>query len=125
MNIVNKEKETGVTNDKGLGIGSLALGAIAGAVAGILLAPKAGKETRQDIKSTLMHIKDDVAAKISELKDITEHTYHSVIDTVVKTYEDTKQLTADEAGTIKADLADGYDDIKHAVRKNGKRETSL
>jgi gas vesicle protein len=42
---------------KGKGIGFL-LGAIGGAVAGILLAPKSGKETRADIKDKAVEVND-------------------------------------------------------------------
>jgi len=105
----------------GLGLGSLVIGAIAGAIAGILFAPKSGKETRDDLKETLNEIKDQVAAKVGDLKDITEQGYRAAVDTVLKTYEDARKLTADEASNIKADLNKGYKDIKQAAGQGLKK----
>ncbi|MEO5703032.1 MAG: YtxH domain-containing protein [Gammaproteobacteria bacterium] len=105
----------------GLGLGSLAIGAIAGAIAGILFAPKSGKETRDDLKVTLNEIKDQVALKIDDLKDITEQGYRTVVDTVLRTYEDAKKLTAEEASNIKADLNKGYKNIKQAADQRPKK----
>lgn len=59
----------------------IGLGAIAGAVAGTLLAPKSGKETRDDIvkgtmdtfekaKSTVNEAKEKISRNIEERKDI-------------------------------------------------------
>ena len=100
----------------GIAIGSLALGAIAGAIAGILFAPKSGRETRDEIKDTLTKVKDDVAVRLSELKDITQETYHNVVDSVVQAYQDTRELTDEQATRIKSDLNEGYDDIKKATK---------
>lgn len=98
----------------GIGLGSLALGAVAGVIAGILLAPKAGVDTRHDLTDTLNKVKDDIALKLGELKEFTEQTYHSTVDSVVQTYQDAKTITENQASEIKNDLAKGYDDIKKA-----------
>lgn len=45
------------------------LGAFAGAVSGILLAPKSGKETREDISKTAKDISENVKIKSIEIKD--------------------------------------------------------
>ncbi|MEO7557859.1 MAG: YtxH domain-containing protein [Gammaproteobacteria bacterium] len=105
----------------GLGLGSLVIGAIAGAIAGILFAPKSGKETRDDLKETLTEIKDQVAIKVSDLKDITEQGYRAAVDTVLKTYEDARKLTSAEVNSIKSDLNKGYKDIKKAADQGPKK----
>lgn len=103
----------------GLGIGSLVIGAVAGAIAGILFAPRSGKETRDNLLETLTSVKDEVAAKVADLNlvELTQQAYQTVVATVVQTYEDAKKLTADEASTIKADLERGYEDIKQAAAR--------
>ena len=57
--------------------GKIALGAVVGAVAGfvtgILIAPKSGKETRQDIKVGARHAKDVSVKKANEVKDKATH----------------------------------------------------
>ena len=63
----------------GIPLGALAVGALAGALAGILLAPKSGKETRADIQKTMMKIKDDLATKLADMKDMTKEKYEQMI----------------------------------------------
>ena len=57
--------------------GKIALGAMIGAVAGfvtgILIAPKSGKETRQDIKKGAIKAKDVSLEKAGEVKDKAVH----------------------------------------------------
>lgn len=112
MNINDNEKS-------GLAIGSLVIGAIAGAVAGILFAPKSGKETRDDLKDTLTQVKDDVASKIAHLdiQELTQNAYQTVVNTVLRTYEDAKKLSSDEVTNIRSDLDKGYEEIKEAASK--------
>lgn len=105
------------TEKSGLAVGSMALGAIAGAIAAILFAPKSGRETREDIKDTLTRIKDETAEKLSEMKDLTMETYHSTVDSVLQSYKDAKEITEEQAGEIKADLQKGYEDVKQARSK--------
>lgn len=102
----------------GIGLGGLALGAVAGVIAGILLAPKTGKETRDDLLETLNKIKDDIALKLGDVKDLTEQTYRSAVDGVVQMYQDARKLSDDQASEIKTDLAHGYEEIKQAARKS-------
>lgn len=106
------------TPKSGISMGALALGVIAGAIAGILFAPKSGKETREDIKETLTRVKDDITVKLAELKEVTEEAYHDVVNTVVEGYKGAKALTVEEAGEIKADLAKGYDNLKQAAKRS-------
>lgn len=46
-----------------------AAGIAAGSVGGILLAPKSGKETREDIANTASDLSKNVAVKTSQIKD--------------------------------------------------------
>lgn len=114
---MNENDSTHNTAKSGIALGSLALGAIAGAIAGILFAPKSGKETRDEITDTLTKVKDEVAVRLSELKDITQETYHNVVNSVVQAYHDTRELTDEQASQIKSDLNEGYEDIKKASNK--------
>jgi gas vesicle protein len=54
-------------NTRNVAIG-VVLAAAAGYVAGILTAPKSGKETRQDLKNTAIATKEQMEAKIKSLQ---------------------------------------------------------
>lgn len=54
------------------------IGAAAGVVAGILTAPKSGKETRADIKNKAMELKDEAADQADKAKTKLDETVGSV-----------------------------------------------
>lgn len=64
-------------------------GAIAGVIAGILTAPKSGKETRADLKLKADEIKGDTVKKAEDLKDKAAE----VVDDVKVAAEDLKGRT--------------------------------
>lgn len=47
---------------------STVVGGTAGVLSGILLAPKSGKETREDIKGKALEVKEETTEKAKELK---------------------------------------------------------
>lgn len=100
---------------KGAAIG-VAAGAVAGAIAGILLAPQSGKETREDIKKYLHEMKDKIALKLGDLKEITEDKYGEVVDSVVSAYEKGKKISTAESKVIKNQLKEGYEEVKKAAK---------
>jgi gas vesicle protein len=75
-----------------------AIGAIvaaaAGFVAGILTAPKSGKETREDIKNTANRVVSEVEKQLKKL--------HSEMNVVI---EDAKKLLTGKSGKAKEDIS--------------------
>lgn len=51
---------------------SAAFGAVAGFVTGILVAPKSGKETRQDLRDVALKSKDTIIDKADDAKEFAE-----------------------------------------------------
>lgn len=49
-----------------------AFGAVAGFITGVLMAPKSGKETREDIKDVALKTKDTVVDEAEKAKDFAE-----------------------------------------------------
>jgi gas vesicle protein len=97
-------------------------GVLFGAVAGILLAPRSGRETREEIKKAYEEITDNITEELCRLKEVTLDTYNQVVHSVVNGYLEAKKITAKEAEQIIAELKDGYDKIRFAHQEGTKRE---
>lgn len=101
---------------KGAAIGA-GVGILAGAIAGILFAPKSGKETREDIKKYLHEMKDEIAKKLEKVGVVSREKYTEISSQVVAGYVEAKKIPAAEAAEIKKDLIEGYDQVKKAMAK--------
>ena len=108
------------------------IGAIAGAVAGVLLAPKSGVETREDIKK----LAEDVGDKANELytkavtvlkekldsfkkagKQINQERYLELVTQVVDEIKKDGLVTADAAKKISAQLKTDWTNVKEELEK--------
>lgn len=96
-----------MAKDKKFGLGIL-IGAIAGVIAGLLTAPKSGKETRQDIKNKAGEIKGTAERKLKEA--------HKELD---KLSNEAKARAKDLQGKAKDEM-DAYakkaDELKERVK---------
>lgn len=88
------------------------LGAMAGAIIGILFAPKAGKSTRESMRKYYFEMKDQILENLSQMKNITKETYENVVNSVVKGYEEAKVVTSEEAAQIRHELKGGYNQLR-------------
>lgn len=77
------------------------VGAVAGFVGGVLLAPKSGKETRKDIKDVAVKGKDRVVSEAEHLKDVASHKAEDLKATADKV----KSRVEKTAKDIKKDIA--------------------
>lgn len=87
-------------------------GGLAGVVVGLLIAPKSGKVTRQDLRVTYFEMKDRIIQDLAKIKKISKETYESVVNSVVGGYEEARLITAREAAQIRAELRLGYERIR-------------
>lgn len=109
------EKKTGKSSSKNVVIGA-AIGVLAGAIAGILFAPKSGKETRADIAKYAHEMKDKIAEELSKAGNVTKETYNKIVAKVVKVYELEKKITSEDAKDIKEKFDSNFDEIKKAIK---------
>ena len=108
----------------------LVIGAIGGAVAGILLAPKSGAETREDIKHFAEDIKDkatdmyskaqkEVQKKIEAVKRagkmIDEGKYKSIVNEVVEEFKQDAEVTSSAAKKLGEQLKGDWNMVKKEV----------
>jgi gas vesicle protein len=106
------------TNNKSV-LGAVVAGVVMGAVAGILLAPKSGQETRDDLMKLADRMKGDITDRLGKLTKITTATYNEIVDVVVRQYQDTKQITSEQGQKLKDEFAKSYEAIKQAAEDEG------
>lgn len=95
-----------MTEKKSSGAGKFALGALigaaAGAIAGILTAPKAGKETRADIGRKAGELKDAASDKLADAKDFASDKLDDAKEFTSARVEDTKKFfNKEKAAAVK------------------------
>ena len=106
-------------------------GAIAGAVAGVLLAPKSGAETREDLKKLALEVGDKgkdmyldarrlVVAKLKVVRDagekIDKEKYESLVNEVLKEVKSDWSVTSDVAQKIGTQLREDWEEVKMALK---------
>lgn len=118
LDITGKErkKKQRIKNAKVLAAG-IGIAATAGAVAGVLLAPKSGKETRKDIKDkatdAVETTKEVVHKKFEVVKDSAAHAAHE-IGGVLKDAHVKK-------GAVQKDVKEGRHEIARDIKKTSEK----
>lgn len=72
------------------------IGALAGMAAGMLLAPKTGKETRRDIQATYHKLPGVVANRIGKLKGHTKAKFSEAVNDVLAEFKENEEMTKEE-----------------------------
>jgi uncharacterized protein YpuA (DUF1002 family) len=103
------KKESGTLGSK-LGLAGLAVAGLAGAY---FLYGKDGAKNKKAIKVWALRAKADVIEKLEKTKDVTEETFHSVVDEISAKYgSKIKDLNTDDITTFAKDLKKHWKDIK-------------
>lgn len=110
----------------------LFIGAIAGAAAGILLAPKSGKETQEDIKKLAEEYKDKAVdmytatkrmmeKKLANVKKLgaklDESKYMDLVNEVIDEVKSDGSVTAEVAKKLGTQLRNDWDMVKTEFNK--------
>lgn len=110
----------------------LFIGAIAGAAAGILLAPKSGKETQEDIKKLAEEYKDKAVdmytatkrmmeKKLANVKKLgaklDESKYMDLVNEVIDEVKNDGSVTAEVAKKLGTQLRNDWDMVKTEFNK--------
>ncbi len=108
----------------------LAFGAVVGAVAGVLLAPKSGEETRKDIQKLAGNLKDKAVDVYSEAKEkvekkvkslkalgnkIDETKYVTLVNEIVDEYKKKDVLNTTSAKKLSTQLKKDWSTVKKAI----------
>lgn len=108
----------------------LLFGTAVGITAGILLAPKSGQETREDIKKFAMDTADDaeriyrkakrdLRKKIADVKEVGANIdvngYKRLVTKIVDEIKNDGEVTSDVAKKVGEKLNDDWNELKSAV----------
>ncbi len=93
-----------------------ALGAALGAIAGILFAPRAGKQSQKILKGKLHLIKGMVAAKAATMKRLSADAYQKLVEQAVMLAKKQK-MTTRQVMELRKDLMARWGDLKRQIRK--------
>lgn len=96
----------------GIALGTV-VGAIGGFVTGILVAPKSGKETREDIKNGADRAKDISLEKAEELKEKTSQVASDVAEKAKGVVGD----VGDRAKNVAEDVTSKAEEVKGRVEQ--------
>lgn len=114
FDMVGKEKrrKQRAQNAKRLAIG-IGAAATAGLAAGLLLAPKSGKETRKDLKEKAEEVventKEAVVKKTKSLKESASEAAHGISDVLKEAHE--------KKESVGEDLKEGRQDVAKAIHR--------
>jgi gas vesicle protein len=96
---------------------TLMLGLAIGGVLGVLLAPKSGKQVRQDLKKAYRATSKDIARRINDIEDISKSKYDQIVEAVVNEYKKLDPMTQEQIVTLKSVLQKKWTEI---VDRNSK-----
>jgi len=109
----------------------LIFGLTAGAIAGILLAPKSGKETREDIKSFAIDMGEKISDKYDEIKKEVEKRlaklkaagkkidwsmYKGMVNEVLNEFKEDGKVTVEVAEKMGTQLGKDWDVLKTSLQ---------
>ena len=95
----------------------LLAGLAIGGVLGVLLAPKSGKQVRQDLKKAYTNTSKDIAKRINEIEDISQSKYEQIVEAVINEYKKLDPMTQEQIESLKSTLQNKWSEI---VDKNSK-----
>ena len=88
-------------SDKGSLAAAFMAGTALGVVAALLMAPKSGEETREDIKETLGDAKDKVTQTVGDTKENAKSKISEAVDTTKTVAKESKRAAKDAKERVK------------------------
>ncbi|HUT22110.1 MAG TPA: YtxH domain-containing protein [Candidatus Bipolaricaulota bacterium] len=93
-----------------------AIGAVIGAAAAILLAPKSGKQTRADIKNLAKEMSGKIIGEVEKAKSMTKDKYEKIVDGVVAEYKKKKKTANKTLDEINKELKARWRDVQKELK---------
>lgn len=93
------------------------LGALFGAIAGLLFAPKSGKELREDIKKLSEEIIAEAEEKLKEVEVLTKEKYTQIITEIIKSHIQAKKIKQEDIPHLIEGLKNHWKEIEKELEE--------
>ncbi len=118
------KKENNLVKDALIGVGVVAIVAAAAGTY-FLYGSKNAPKNRKKIKAWTLKAKGEVLEKLEKAKDMTEQTYHNIVDSVAKKYEVVKSVDKADVMEFASELKSHWKHIAKEIaafhKKNHKK----
>lgn len=78
------------------------IGAVAGAIGGLLLAPQSGKKTREDIKKMAIKLSKEVSGTVKDTKEKVEEIFGKATEETIAKYKKIKSTVVNKVAEVKS-----------------------
>jgi hypothetical protein len=120
--MAKENKSKGISTGAMVGIGA---SIAAAAAAGYLLFGPDGKKNRKTVRGWAIKMKGEIIEKFEEAKELTEATYHSIVDEVSAKYADMKGIDKEELAALVADIRKHWKAMSAGKKKgSAKKKTA-
>jgi gas vesicle protein len=106
-------------NNNAVGVGILAFAV--GAIAGMFLAPKSGKQSRAELASWATNMSEDLDKRLKTTKDMTMEKYNETVDEVAYKYRKLNGIKQVELDDFVLDLKERWERIKSEWKSQDKK----
>ncbi len=100
----------------------LVAGLVAGLTAGLFLRSKKGQELTNDAMTVAKKLQKQAMKKARLLKKVTKENYEDMIDELLGSYGDAKDMAKGEAKRVKAYLMDQWEEIRDQLEEAAEDE---
>jgi len=77
------------------------VGAVAGAIGGLLLAPQSGKRTRENLKKMALRLRKEVQGTVKDTEQKVEDVFGKATDKTIAKYKQIKSAVMDKVAEVK------------------------
>ena len=78
------------------------IGAVAGAIGGLLLAPQSGKKTREDLKKMALKLSKEVQGTVKDTKEKVEEIFGKATEETIAKYKEVKSTVVNKVAEVKS-----------------------
>ena len=93
-------------------IGAGLLGLALGAIAGMFLAPRSGRQNRADFRNWMRRMNGEIYDRLADASEMTREKYEQIVDTVAEKYRKLGEIKESEIDDFAIELKNRWERIK-------------